>query len=142
MPHNEATLRNVKKAREVVERIRNPMDPIEQAFLERIQADDDPRLTQGIYADWLEEQGDPRAGPYRKYLAVMAEFQEGESYIFANMWEMPIRSPWRELEEAIPSPDERIKWINLSRIPVCSSRLNEFAGTVWNWKRRRPAMKW
>lgn len=39
-------------------------------FQQQIQAEADPRLTQGIYADWLEEQGDPRAELLRFNLAV------------------------------------------------------------------------
>jgi uncharacterized protein (TIGR02996 family) len=41
----------------------------ERGFLDAIHADPDDRLTHAVYADWLEEQGDPRAELARALLA-------------------------------------------------------------------------
>jgi uncharacterized protein (TIGR02996 family) len=39
-------------------------------FLERIQANPDDDLPRLIYADWLEDQGDPRAELLRRFVAL------------------------------------------------------------------------
>lgn len=41
---------------------------IEQQFIDAINADPDNRLTQYVYADWLEDQGDPRGESWRVLL--------------------------------------------------------------------------
>jgi uncharacterized protein (TIGR02996 family) len=46
-------------------------DPVENAFLEAIQADRDDQSRRLIYADWLEERDDPR-GEYLRLEAALA----------------------------------------------------------------------
>jgi uncharacterized protein (TIGR02996 family) len=44
-----------------------PADPVEEAFLEAIRANPRDKTARLVYADWLEERGDPRA----EYLRVL-----------------------------------------------------------------------
>jgi uncharacterized protein (TIGR02996 family) len=45
-------------------------DPTEEAFLESIRANPSAKTVRLVYADWLEERGDPRA----EYLRVLCEW--------------------------------------------------------------------
>lgn len=49
-------------------------------FLRQIQADADPRLSQSIYADWLEEQGDPRAALVRLSVEIRSRPEGQKQY--------------------------------------------------------------
>ncbi len=47
-------------------------DPTERAFLEALRAKPDDEATRVVYADWLEQRGDPRAALVRDRKAPLA----------------------------------------------------------------------
>jgi uncharacterized protein (TIGR02996 family) len=59
----------------VCEPIKGIPDPVEEAFLESIRANPCDGTVRPVYADWLEERGDPRAA----YLRVLCAWLAGPS---------------------------------------------------------------
>lgn len=53
-------------------------------FLSRIQSEPDPRVAQSIYADWLEEQGDPRAELLRLAVEIRSRPEGRKQYGLLN----------------------------------------------------------
>jgi uncharacterized protein (TIGR02996 family) len=57
----------------------------DEAFLRAIQSDPDDDTNRLVYADWLEERGDPR-GEYLRLQALLAQTQSAQ--ISSRLWEL------------------------------------------------------
>lgn len=113
---------------------------LHRQFQERIQADADPLQTQGVYADWLEEQGDSRAKLLRLAIEVRTNTELNKSYNRLNdhLEQHALLSELaREMLQQVVESD----WLQDCRIPIVGVKDSEFAWSDYKWK-DRPMRTW
>lgn len=111
-----------------------------QHFLRQIQAEKDPAQTQGVYSDWLEEQGDPRAVALRLAARVRAELIEGKWHeVETEAHLLLLRLEVACIELAVPTRLAPGEWFREARIPKVTRGYTDPHGVnpVYSWREPR-----
>ena len=108
------------------------VDPeLEEAFLKKSESAEDPRADMGVYADWLEEQGDPRAEILR--LAIEVRGYEPDTHhplpqeYIPRYYPTPGKTLWVKVRDLNLRPTN--PWCTRARLPNSFTHDN-----YWYWE--------